>query len=253
MENKLTAIIIDDDDEAIRLLKIYLLDFSEIELVDSSSDPKKGLVLLQKKLPDIVFLDIDMPGLSGLSLADEMKKNELHTEVVFTTAHRHYAYQALSIEPLDYLVKPFGQQELADVIDRYHSKMADLHKKKAMNRLIRDNNALSKVKLPTKSGILFIAPDEIILLRSAMNNTLLFLKDGTEQQITQNINRVVRLINSSQLIRASRSAYINTKYLKKIEKKTKLCILEYGDLRLEEPINKASLVFFEKQNCFPIN
>ena len=73
-------------------------------------------------LEHILFLDIDMPDINGLEVAEVIKDNQLSTEIVFTTAHSKYAFKSLNLEPLDYLVKPFGPEELISVVNRYKTR-----------------------------------------------------------------------------------------------------------------------------------
>ena len=253
IERKITAIIIEDDEEAISLLEIYLQAFDEIEIIDKTTNPQEGIKLLEKKIPNIVFLDIDMPEVNGLEVARIIKENDLRTEVVFTTAHSHYAFQALHIEPLDYLIKPFGPEELISVINRLESKITKKELEQKMDFLMKNNKAIPKVKLPTRTGIIFINPEDIMLLRVESNYCRIFTKDGKEELITQNIYKVVSVIDSPVILKTNRSTYINFHYLKKIQKKTKICILEYKDITLEIRINQSILSFFEKLNCFPIS
>jgi DNA-binding LytR/AlgR family response regulator len=248
----ITSIIIEDDEEAISLLEIYLKAFQEIEIIDKTTNPKQGIKLLKKKMPDIVFLDIDMPEINGLEVAEVIKENNMNTEIVFTTAHNKYAFKSLKVEPLDYLLKPFGPEELISVINRYKTKAKRKELERRMDIFIRNNRANPKIKLTTKSGIIFINPDEIMLIQAGTNHSNIYLKNGTVELIMQNVSKIIELIDSPGFIKANRSSYINLQYLRRIDRKSKICVLNYQNIMLEEPINHTSLSFFEKLNCFPI-
>lgn len=253
IERNITAMIIEDDEEALSLLEIYLQAFNEIELIAKTTSPQKGIRLLKKKNPDIVFLDIDMPDIDGVEVAETIRGNDLKTEVVFTTAYRKYACRALHVEPLDYLLKPFGTEDLIAVINRYQTKIKRKELERRMDFLMKSNKVIPKVKLPTRTGIIFINPEDIMLYKAESNYCRIYTKDGDEELITLNIYKVASIVNSQRIFKVSRSAYINLHYLKKIEKKTRICILGYTDLTLESRINKSSLSYLEKINCFPIN
>jgi len=253
VEEHITAIIIEDDEEALSLLEIYLQAFREIKVIDKTTIPRKGVRLLKKKKPDLVFLDIDMPDLDGVEVAETIKDNDLRTEVVFTTAHRKYAYRALHVEPLDYLLKPFGPEDLIAVINRYKTKIKHKELERRMDFLIRNNKVIPKVKLPTRTGIIFINPDDIMLYLAESNYCRIYTKEGEEELIMLNIYKVASIVNSPGVFKVGRSAYINLHYLEKIEKKTRTCILKYKDLTLKSRIRKSKLSYFEKINCFPIN
>ena len=253
MVNKIiTAIIIEDDEEAISLLEIYLKAFQEIQVIDKTVDPEHGIKLLTRKLPDIVFLDIDMPEINGLEVAEVIKKNNLNTEIVFTTAHSKYAFKSLKVKPLDYLVKPFGPEELITVINRYKTKEKRKELERKMDIFIRNSKTNKKIKLTTQSGIVFINSDEILMVQAETNYSYIYLTNNNVELITQNLQKIIDAIDSPSLVKANRSTFINLQYLRKIDKKNKLCVLHHQDIVIEEPINKTSLSFFEKLNCFPI-
>jgi len=252
IDREITAVIIDDDEDAISLLEIYLQAFKEIKVVDSSTSPQRGVKIIKKVLPDIVFLDIDMPEMNGLEVGQIILESEIKTEVVFTTAHSHYAFNALSVKPLDYLVKPFGPAALISVINRFKNKLKNEEFERRMDFFMRTNRVLPKIKLHTRTGIVFINPDEVMLIRSDGNYCRLYLKDGREEPIIHNIVYVVETLDSPNIIKANRSAYINVQYLKRIEKRKRVCHLKSNQVTLEESISRPGLVYFEKLNCFPI-
>lgn len=244
--------IIEDDEEALSLLEIYLQAFNEIELIEKTTSPQKGIRLLKKKNPDIVFLDIDMPDIDGLEVAKIIRENDLRTEVVFTTAHSRYAHQAIHFQPLDYLLKPFGPEDIISVINRYQDRIKRKELERRMDLLMRTNKVIPKIKLPSRTGIMFINPDDIMLCEAESNYCRIYMKDGEEEVIMLNVLKVVSILSSNRFFKVSRSAYINLQYLKRIEKRNRTCILTYKDLTLETKIMKSSLSYFEKLNCFPI-
>jgi len=252
IERNITAMIIEDDEEALSLLEIYLQAFESIELIAKTTSPQKGIRLLTKKNPDVVFLDIDMPDIDGVEVAETIRENNLRTEVIFTTAHSKYAYRALHVEPLDYLLKPFGPEDLIAVINRYQAKIRRGELERRMDFLMKNNKVIPKVKLPTRTGIILINPDDIMLYKAESNYCRVYTKEGENELIMLNIFKSASIANSKTVVRVNRSAYINLQYLKKIEKKTRTCFLTYKDLTLETRIKKSSLIYFEKLNCFPV-
>lgn len=253
LENSIKAVIIDDNEDAVALLEIYLQAFKEIQVLESTTNPHKGLKIVKRLNPDIVFLDIDMPEMNGLELGQVIFESELKTEVVFTTAHSQYAFNALNIKPLDYLIKPFGPSEIIAVINRFTTKQKNLDFERRMDFFMRNNKVITRIKLSTKSGVIFVNPEDIIIIRAEGAGCSVFLKDGKQESVTYNISRVKQAINSSNLIKANRSALINLQYLKRIEKKGKRCYLKYNELTFEESINRTGMAYLETINCFPIS
>lgn len=245
--------IIEDDEEALSLLEIYLQAFDEVRVIDKTTNPEKGIRLLKKKNPDLVFLDIDMPGTNGVQVAEVIREYALNTEVVFTTAHSKYAYRALHVEPLDYLLKPFGPEDLIAVVNRYKAKEKHKELERRMDFLMRSNKVIPKIKLPTYTGILFINPEDIMMYEADGNHCRIYSKEGDEELITLSMYKVTTIVNSQKVFKVNRSAYVNLRYLKKIEKKTRTCTLSYKDFTLQARLRKSSLSYFEKLNCFPIH
>lgn len=253
IDDKITAIIIDDEEEAISLLEIYLQPFQEVKIIDKTSNPKKGIRLIKKKVPHLIFLDIDMPEIDGIEVAIMIKEEQLNTEIVFTTAYSEYAFQALRVKPLDYLIKPFGPEELISVINKFKTNNKRKELERRMDLFVKNNKSNPKIKFPTRFGIILVDPDDIMLLRIEDNYTLIFTTNGKSEIITMNILKIVSTIDSPSIVKISRSAYINLQYLRRIERKNKTCVLHYKDISLEEPLNRTGLIFFEKLNCFPID
>lgn len=253
-ENTIKAVIIDDNEDAITLLEIYLQAFNEIQVLESTTSPHKGLKLVKKLLPDIVFLDIDMPEMNGLELGQIIFDSELKTEVVFTTAHSQFAFNALSIKPLDYLVKPFGPSEIISVINRYKTKLKNEEFERRMDLFLRSSKATPKIKLPTKTGIILIEADDLMIAKSETStSSRVFIKDGREELVSVSIPRLFELMESSNLIKVNRpSSIINLLYVKKIDRKRKKCLISCNSLHFEEDISRNTLAYFEKMDCFPI-
>jgi DNA-binding LytR/AlgR family response regulator len=248
----ITAIIVEDDFEAISLLEIYLRAFQEIEIIDKTINPKQGLRMIIKKMPDMVFLDIDMPELNGLEVAQAIKENQLDTEIVFTTAHSKYAYKSLKVEPLDYLIKPFGPEELITVINRYKTKVKRKELERRMDTFLQYNRVNKKLKMVTFSGIVFLNPDEIMLMQADANHTYLHMNNGAVEWITQNISKIIEMIDSQAFVKVNRFSYINLQYLRRIDRKSRMCLLSHQDVTIEEPLSWASISYFEKIDRFPI-
>src|SRR6201746_2553168 len=111
------AIIIDDERLARNELKKLLSDFPEIEIVAEGANANEGLEKIETINPDLVFLDIQMPGKTGFDMLAELDKAP---HVIFTTAYDEYALKAFEVNALDYLLKPVEPRRLADAIQKLH-------------------------------------------------------------------------------------------------------------------------------------
>lgn len=249
--NSISAIIIDDDPEAIYLLEMYLRQFPEIKIIGKSTHPANGLSMIIKDFPDLVFLDIDMPDMTGLQVAESFKVNNFHSEIIFTTAYQQYAYQALSIEPLDFLTKPFCLTDLQRVINKYMAKLEKKRHEQKVDQFIQSQANPSQVLLPTTHALLFVDIKDIVIIKAKVNSTEIFLQDGTVETVTKRISSLISLLNSTLLFQVNRGAYVNLNYLVRIDKKKSTCLIRYNNIIHEESITKSNLNNFKKLNIFP--
>jgi two-component system, LytTR family, response regulator len=109
------AIIIDDERLARTELRKLLQDFPEIEVVDEAANADEGISKIENHNPDIIFLDIQMPGKTGFDLLSELDRAP---QVIFTTAYDEYALKAFEVNALDYLLKPVEPRRLADTMEK---------------------------------------------------------------------------------------------------------------------------------------
>ncbi len=121
--NKIKTVLVDDELRAINRMKLLLSHFPEVEILDQITNPIESVTVILNNNPDLVFLDVEMPGITGLEIAEEINRNLLDTKVVFITSHEHYAIKAIKSDAFDYLLKPVSIDELKHTIDRFKAKM----------------------------------------------------------------------------------------------------------------------------------
>ena len=117
MEQKaIRVIVVDDEPRALNRMKLIFNNFPEVEVLDFIGNADDAFEAVLKHEPHLVFMDIEMPGKSGLELADDINKNNLETKIVYITAHDHYAIKAIKNGVFDYLLKPVNIDELKKTI-----------------------------------------------------------------------------------------------------------------------------------------
>src|SRR5436853_2478670 len=117
---RVTTLIADDEPLALRRLREMLVDVPWIALVGEATDGVDAARMIDQLTPDLVFLDVVMPGLTGLELLSRIRHRPT---VVFTTAYDRYAVAAFEARALDYILKPFGRRRFAGVLDRIHESL----------------------------------------------------------------------------------------------------------------------------------
>ncbi|MCU0421475.1 MAG: LytTR family DNA-binding domain-containing protein [Bacteroidia bacterium] len=211
-----TAVIIDDEAKARRIMEALIMECCpEVKVLTVAEDVLTGIKAINKYNPDIVFLDIEMPGYTGFQLLDFF--DEINFEVIFTTAYSEYALQAFQVSAVDYLLKPIQIEQLRTAVDKV-SKLRGVHSQHERISALKVNleeQHLKKIALPTSSGLLFIQVDNILYLEADGSYTHIYMKDGTKHLISKRIKEFENmLIRDIRFFRTHRSFLINTTCIK---------------------------------------
>ncbi|MDX9881971.1 MAG: response regulator transcription factor [Prolixibacteraceae bacterium] len=253
MEGRIKTILIDDDQEALMLLETYLKVLPEIDIKGKASSGKEGMDMIRNLLPDLVFLDIDMPGINGIKIARAVKEKNYSTQIVFTTAFNNYAYDVIETKPLDYLVKPFGPNDLLPVISKYREKVSKEESERKIEILVQSQRTCGKVKFPTPTGVVILHPDDVALIRVKKGNSCeLFLADGTVETVKKSLLQIVEEFQNPNIYRVSKSVGLNLKFLRKVDRTNRTCTISIREVNYEETLSRKNIRFLEKMRCFPI-
>ena len=220
----LHVLIIDDDPGAIDILTCLLEDFEEITEVKSANGVDQGITQIMKRLPDLVFLDIDMPGKNGFEFIHELNQLGLSTTIIFQTAHSKYSIDAIRHAAFDYLLKPVDPVELKKSIHRFHNQEENKTK---------DMHTLQKVRFSTRGGSIYLDTEEILYIQAEGNYSELFLANGHTKVVTLLLSQVLDLLPESQFMRISRSAGVNLRYMRELDRKKRLLILDVEGKKIQ--------------------
>jgi two-component system, LytTR family, response regulator len=213
------AVIIDDEQDAILTLELIIQEyFSELNIVGKFTDPAKALSLLPHLKPDLVFLDINMPGMNGFELLQNLKNKDFH--IVFTTAYDEYALKAFKYNAVDYLLKPIDVEELVNTINRLKTRSnphraSNLDYRKLLNDIYNKNE--EKLAFPTADGIYFIKPTEILYFLASGSYTKVIRKEGDIIFVSKTLKDFEDKIGP-EFYRIHKSYTINLKYVKMLIK-----------------------------------
>ncbi len=207
------AIIIDDERLARNELKKMLQDFSDIEIIDEAANADEGIEKIEMQNPDLIFLDIQMPGKTGFDMLSYLEKAP---RVVFTTAYDEYALKAFEVNALDYLLKPIEPGRLTDAI---HKVQFELTKESsAMNGFLNRGPLTDADQVFVKDGerCWFVKLSEIRLFESVGNYAKVFF--GTNKPlILKSLNALEERLDDKIFFRANRKNIINLRWIEKIE------------------------------------
>jgi two-component system LytT family response regulator len=204
---KFKTIIIDDERLAREEVKRALRGYPEFEIIGEASHVVEAKEMIECALPDIIFLDIHMPGKSGFDLLEELTTVP---EVVFTTAYDQYAVKAFELNALDYLVKPLRKERFAKTIEKVK---AELVKKDEIKTDILSMHR--KIFIKDGENCYFIPLSEIYFIESLDNYARLYF--GNEKaMIKRSLNLLEEKLDPTVFFRTNRSQIINTHYIKEI-------------------------------------
>ena len=225
--NQITAIIVDDEQDAREILTDLLRDFSDVKVLSAESSADSALLSIIKYRPDIVFLDIDMPVKTGFDLVNELKNYDVFSTVIFVTAFDKYAIEAIKHAAFDYLVKPVDITDLQLCISRYKTEESHKHFTEKIENLLT-NISKKNVKFNTREGFVFIDINEIIYCIAARNYTVIHLANDEEKHtVTLNLGRLPEILPAN-FVRINKSTVINKNFLKEVNRKTKKCKLVHN-------------------------
>lgn len=206
------AIIVDDERLARNELRRLLSEFAEVEIVDEAANVDEGVEKIRKHDPDVVFLDIQMPGKTGFDLLEELDRAP---RVIFTTAYDEYAIKAFEFNALDYLLKPVEPSRLAEAIKKIKLEKKEdeeLEQKLTGKQLKADDQVFVK----DGDRCWFVKLEEVRLFESEGNYVRLFFRDQ-KPLILKTLNYLDERLDGRTFFRANRKHIINLKYIENIE------------------------------------
>lgn len=209
----ITAIIIDDERLARNELKKLLQEHGDIEVIDEAANVDEGLEKIELHNPELIFLDIQMPGKSGFDLLTELDKAP---KVIFTTAYDEYAIKAFEVNALDYLLKPIEPKRLSDSINKLHD---ELNKEKAEGQSIFNRGPLNEhdqVFVKDGERCWFVSLANIRLFESDGNYIKVYF-DTNRPMIHKSLNALDEKLDERSFFRASRKHIVNLSWVEAIE------------------------------------
>lgn len=202
------ALVIDDSRLARNELKRLLKEFETIEVVGEAADANEAKELIEEKKPDLIFLDIQMPGKNGFELLEDLEEVP---EVIFTTAYDEYAIKAFDYNALDYLQKPIQKDRLLGAINKVSEK-----KEKVAARSEDRMTENHQVFVKDGDKCWFVQLSEVRLFEVDGNYTKLYFEDN-KPMIPRTLNYLETRLDPQTFFRANRQQIINLKWVERIE------------------------------------
>lgn len=207
------AILIDDERLARSELRKLLVDFPEIEVIGEAANAQEGIDAIDSLQPDLVFLDIQMPGKTGFEMLGELDRAP---HVIFTTAYDEYALKAFEVNALDYLLKPVEPKRLADAIHKLHiaEEKEGMGNGMGVNRSLLTEN--DQVFVKDGERCWFVKLSDIRLFESVGNYAKVFFGPN-KPLILKSLNALEERLDEKVFFRANRKHIVNLRLIEKIE------------------------------------
>lgn len=216
----LNTILIDDQEFCTEVLQDMLKHVNaDINVVAVCNSGKEGIKAIKKHDPDLVILDVEMPGMTGFEMLQEIKQPGF--EVIFTTSFDKYSIEAIRYSALDYLLKPVMPHELKAALEKMdHRQNKNITKqfKTLFQHLDGSRRPVNHVALPSMEGLIFVNVIDIIHCESDSNYTTLFLKSGEKMVVTKTLKDIEGLLEGNNFYRVHNSHLINMHHIKKYVK-----------------------------------
>ena len=208
MSKKISAIIVDDERLARQALKSIISEVGLVEIIGEAEDVKSAIVLIEETQPEIIFLDIQMPGESGFDL---LKKINTKAKIIFVTAYDEFALRAFEVNAMDYLMKPVSPARLKATLDRLNEEQPqDFEPKRKLNNGDR-------LFILFKSNYIFLKIDTITHISSAGDYSEVFINDGKHGLTNKSMQEWEERLPENNFCRIHRSTIINIDSVIKVE------------------------------------
>lgn len=211
------ALIVDDEYDGASILKRMLtMNCKQVKVVGTCANATEGKQKAEQLNPDLIFLDVQMPGKNGFEMLSEMSTRNF--EVIFVTAHNHYMLQALQFSAADYLLKPVDEDRLAEAMQRVEKKLLQRNDEKNVDALLYNlqrANTPNEMKLciPTLKGFIVLKLDDIIVCEAEKNYTIIHLRNKKPLIVSRPLLEYEKLLEGTNFLRVHKTYLINLQHV----------------------------------------
>lgn len=208
-------ILIADDEHGMRLILKKAIEKAEgCKLVGEAEDGEAVLSLYEQLHPDVVFLDVEMPGLSGVECARRINDINPKTFIVFATGHSEYMPEAFEMYAFDYIVKPFKIERVFQTLERIRS-LNENQGVKSVHKIIRHEKGLEKILVKNKEGISFVDMNDIIIIQREDRSTVIYTSNES-YTTSEGLTELEERLDKAQFFRTHKSYIVNLSAIHKI-------------------------------------
>lgn len=224
-QNSIKVLLVDDEKPVRAALRELLnRNFPSIIVSGEAGSVPEAVREIHQHSPDLIFLDIEMPGYSGLQLLEFFNPQQVTFDIIFVTAYNEYAIQAFKISAFDYLLKPVNTEDLKQTLTRYTGMQTPQQHLQERLNLIKESYTDAKpptqIAVSSLQGIDFIQLENVIVLEASGAYTTLVLSEGDNIVSSKSLGEFETLLkNNLNFFRAHRSFLINLNKVRKLSSK----------------------------------
>ncbi|MDX2172268.1 MAG: LytTR family DNA-binding domain-containing protein [Bacteroidota bacterium] len=242
----INAILIDDEERARDSLRALLTSYCpNVNIVAECANVPDGVLAINQKRPQLVFLDIEMPEYNGFELLSFFR--EVDFEIIFVTAYNEYALKAFEVSAVDYILKPVDIDKLQVAVEKAESRLNtfDMQNRLEVLRESFKTEQFNKIALPVSEGLLFVDTADIVYLEADGAYTEVWLRNGSKIVVSKKIKFFEDVLDKRpNFFRSHRSYLVNINFIKKYNKSDNALTLDNGKTIVISRDRKAE---FEQQ------
>ena len=225
--DKLSLLIVDDEPLARDRARAFVGSEPAVEIMGECDNGREALAAIQRDQPDIVLLDMQMSGCTGLEVVAALTL-EPRPAIIFVTGHEHFAVEAFASQAIDYVLKPFDQDRLQLALRRAIEHIELRRRSNLGARLdllfaARPAREPGRFAFRTEGRVVFLKPDEIVRVEAANNHCMMHLTDGRSLTLRETLSALEEELGPEKFVRVNRSMIVGTDHIRELQPST------YGD------------------------
>ena len=240
----MNCIIVEDEFPAREELKYFINNFSNLKIDSEFDNGVDVLKYLQENSVDVIFLDINIPLIDGMMLAKIVNKFIKKPKIVIITANKDYAVDAFELDVFDYILKPYTEQRIIEVLQKLKSSESSVNEENAVNNFI-NRNSNTKVSLWRDNKLIVVDVNDIYYCQASERETFVFTKDY-KYVVNMSISEFEKIIPSDIFLRTHRSYIVNLSKINEIVPWfNSTYLLRFNNIKGEVPVSRSKIKQFK--------